>query len=359
MASGLVLPWRPAHFDTHAVTTTHPGWGNEARYFVLNQHLFDGPDDRIVILGASNVRDPFRPELMESRLPRWTVANAALSGAGIAELGDAIDLYYLQKGTGTEGRTVFVLGLNYIQFQPSPYVDGQENPLATEALRNGLRARVGGRLVSRLPRPVEDGIETLSRPQVIAAGLPRRLFSLVFTNPHLPVIKNFMDRFRGDDPLSRWTEFIGEQGDLNTVTVPAEFRPALTAQRLAASGGDRPLPPEGFEQLAQIIAQIRANGDEVVIVELPLPHWHAAGAPVTEASFVAGLDRVLQRSAGDPGVDRVSLRAFDADDNFFDSAHPKPRLWPVFSAGLADRLAASPALMTDAPPVREAQAAGR
>ena len=358
VVSGLILPWRPAHFDTHSVTTSQPGWGNEARYFVLNQHLFAGHRNRIVILGASNMRDPFRPALMERRLPSWSVANASLSGAGIGELGDAVDLYYLEKGSGTEGRTVFVLGLNYIQFLPSPYVNGVENPLATEAMRGGLRGREDGRLVARLPRGLEDGAETLYRPQAIVASLPRRAFSLVFVNPHLPLLKDAVDRFRPDDPLAQWTEFIGEQGDLNTVTVPEAFRPALTAQRLAAAGGDRPLSADGFEQLSRIIARIRANGDEVVIVELPLPRWHAEGARVTEASFSAGLTGVLQRSQGDPGVARVSLREFDADENFFDSAHPKPRLWPVFSARLAELLATSPAVMTDAPAARD-QASAR
>ncbi|RZJ27815.1 MAG: hypothetical protein EON85_10415, partial [Brevundimonas sp.] len=282
VASGVVLPWRPSHFDTHAVTTTHTSWGSEARYFVLNQHLFAGPDNRIVILGASNVRDPFRPALMERRLPQWKIANAALSGAGISELGDAVDLFYQEKGAGTEGRTVFVLGLNYIQFLPSPYGKGQENPLASEALRGGLRARQDGHLVALTPRPVEDGTEVLFRPQAIVASLPRQTFSAVFANRRLPMIKAVVDRFRGDDPLSRWTEFIGEQEDLNTVTVPDAFRPALTAQRLAAAGGDKPLSVAGFQELVAIIDRIRANGDEVVLVELPLPHWHAAGAPLTE-----------------------------------------------------------------------------
>src|SRR5690606_22896179 len=92
------IPWRSPHFDSAAPTTTQPGWGNEARYFMLNKPVFDTLDDRVLILGASNARDPFRPDIMEADLAGWKVANASLSGAGIGEIADAVDLYYLDRG---------------------------------------------------------------------------------------------------------------------------------------------------------------------------------------------------------------------------------------------------------------------
>lgn len=346
--SGLALPWRPTHFDTHVVNTTERGWVNEARYFVLNKRRLGEDGNRIVLLGASNNRDPFRPKIMEQGLPGWTVANASLSGASIGELGDAVDLIYLDRSADAQGRTVFVLGLNYLQFLPSPYVKGRDNPLATEAKRGGLHVRHDGVLEERYPEAIEQGLEAVFRPQAVAASMPRRAFSAVFVNPDLPAVKGLVDRFRGDDPLSRWTEFIGEQRDLNTVTVPDDIRAALLAQRLAGAGGDKPLPPEGFEQLAELVARIRARGDAVVIVELPLPDWHSDGVPLAEASFRDGVSTVVARSAGDRDVALVSLREFDGDDNFFDSAHPKPRMWPAFSRRLAAELAASGVLRTPA-----------
>jgi hypothetical protein len=341
--TALSLPWRPAHFDTQLANTTQRGWVNEGRYFVLNQHAFAEPGDRVVVLGASTARDPFRPELMEAHLPGWQVANAALSGAAVSELGDAVDLYYQERRPGS-GRTVFVFALTYLQFVPKTFPQGVDNPLAREAARGGLYAREDGALRAQYSRPVSTALNAVMRPQAVAASLPRRTFTAVFANPHLPLIKGLVDRFRGGDPLSRWVKHIGEQSDLDDITVPLSVQQALLAQRLAEAGGDRTLPPDEFRRLAAIVATIRAHGDAVVFVDLPLPGWHRSGVPLADRSYQSGVQALLTQYAGDPSVGFISLRAFDEDENFFDSGHTEPRLWPVLSARLAQDLAASPAL---------------
>ncbi|RZJ45145.1 MAG: hypothetical protein EON86_02000, partial [Brevundimonas sp.] len=155
LASGLSLPWRPVHFDTQLANTTQRGWVNEARYFVLNKRAFEEPGDRVVVLGASTARDPFRPELMQPRLLGWQVANAALSGAAVSELGDAVDLYYQERRPGS-GRTVFVFALTYLQFVPKSFPQGVDNPLATEAMRGGLYARENGALRTHEPEMADE-----------------------------------------------------------------------------------------------------------------------------------------------------------------------------------------------------------
>lgn len=352
--TAFALPWTPAQFDTAVVNTTERGWVNEARYFVLNRKAFAEADDDIVVIGASNARDPFRPDVMEAALPGWDVSNASLSGAMIDEVADAVDLVYLEQGAGSDRRTVFVIALNYLQFVPPNRPEGADNPLATEAMRGGLFEREGGRLQPGYPRPVGRAVEAVFRPQAVVASLPRRAFRAVFVNPDLPAVKNLVDRFRGDDPLSRWTETIGEHPDLDALNVPPDVQQALLEQRLAGMGGDRALPPDGFRRLAELIARIRARGDAVVILDLPLPEWHLAGVPLADASYRSGVAAVVSRHPG-PDVDFLSLRAFNDPDNFFDSAHAKPRLWPVMSRRLADMLAASPTLAEAAP----ASSAGR
>lgn len=348
--SGFAIPWRSPHFDTAVATTTQRGWVNEARYFVLNKQVFSEPEDRIVIIGASNARDPFRPEIMERSLPDWHVANASLSGAAIDEIADAVDLIYLEQGADAENRTAFVICLNYIQFIPPSRPEGTDSPLVSEALRGGMHQRTEGRLTSRYPRPVERLISAVFRPQTVAASLPRRAFRALFANPEFPAIKNFVDRFRDDDPLARWVEVIGEHPDLNSITVPDDVRQALMTQRLAGAGGDKALSEAGFRELAALVALIRSRGDSVVLVDLPLPDWHLSGVPVTDASYRSGVAEVLSRWEEDPAVAAMSLREFDDPDNFFDSGHTKPRLWPALSERLARMLAASPALASEPSP---------
>lgn len=343
--SGLELPWKPTPFDTIAATTSEKGWVNEARYFILNKDEFETPKPRVVVMGASTARDPFRPDVMQAELPGWTVANASLSGAPVDEISDSVDLYYQEQQGHEHGKTVFVFALSYLQLLPSP--PNVENPLGAEAKRGGLYYRHEGRLTARYPEPAEELVEAVFRPQAIVGSWPRRLFSAIFVNPDLPMIKDRVDVLRPKDPFSRWTEYIGEQRDLNVVVVPADVRQALLEQRLALSGGDKPLPPDQFAALDHMIAKIRVHGDAVVIADLPLPVWHREGVPVMDQSYRAGVDRVLARFANDPDVAQVSLRAFDGDNNFFDSSHPKPGLWPALSRLLAAELRGLPALRQD------------
>jgi hypothetical protein len=333
--SAVEIPFRPTHFDTQAPTTSEPGWDSDVRYFMLNKHRFSEPGDQMIVLGASTARDPFRPGLMQRALLGWKVANASLSGANISQIADEIDLIYREKAEKRSGKTIFVFALTYLQFRPTLYAEGQENPLATEAMRGSLYLRRQYQLVPRFNAPIEGALLTLFRPQAVAASLPHRAFKALFVNPSFPNIKAFVDRFRDRDPVARWTEFIGEHPDLNSIIVPPEMQTALMQQRLAATKGDTPLPPEEFVTLARTIKAIRSHGDGVVIVDLPLPQWHRRGAVIGDRSFLAGIEKIRAENRATGEIAFLSLREFDDDGNFFDSGHTKPRLWPVLSEKVA------------------------
>ncbi len=332
--TGAELPWRPKPFDTGVTNSTEPGWVNEARYVMLNTSAFAEPHDRIVILGASTSRDPFRPQLMEGALPGWQVANASLSGANVSEIADAVDVYYDARGKGQGKRTVFVFALTYLQFKPVRYAPGTSSPFATEAMRGGRYAREDGVLTPQLPDILEAAEEAAFRPQAIVASWPRRVGKAMFGNPDLPQLKALADRFRAGDPLARWTQAMGEARDLNDLTPPPEMQRALLAQRLS-DGGDTPYPDDEFVKLAATLHKIRAHGDMAVIADLPLPAWHRAGVPRLEAANDVRIASLVRSFGGDPAIGRVSLREFGNDADFFDSGHPKPRMWPIMSARLA------------------------
>jgi hypothetical protein len=330
LLADISIPRRADTFDTQLATTSELGWVNEQRYFMLNKSVLSRPANRVIILGASTARDPLRPQIMERNLPGWQVINASLSGAAISEIADQVDLIQ-QELSNRGGKNVFVLCLTYLQFRPVERPQGTDNPLGAEATRTGLFERRKGKLTPLFSPGAERSVMNLWRPHAVAASLPRRVFRSVFANPRLPWIKNNIDQFRGADPLARWTERIGETEDLNTLNVPADIQSALMAQRLSESDGDKPLPDTEFDRLESLIEQIRSQGDDVVIVDLPLPKWHRVGAIRMDTSY-------LERLASDPkvlststGYNWISLREFDEDQNFFDSGHTKPKLWPLIS----------------------------
>jgi hypothetical protein len=343
LSSMLELSWRPATFDTVAATTSEPGWVNEANYLMLNKSLFAEPANRVVITGASDARDPFRPDLMERRLPGWEVANASLSGAAIAEYRDLIDLYYNEHDRAGRGRTVWVFAVTFMQFRPSPYRNGVENPTATAAMHAGLfhRGR-DGRLVASYPPAVEHALEIALRPQVAASSWPRRIGRALIFESSIPGVKAIADRFRPNDPVQRWTDILRD-ADLDTLVIPPSVRRDLLARRLADAGGDIPSPAAEYVRFANLVRDIQAHGDAVVVCDLPLPDWHLAGFPRSEAFHETMIAR-LRQIFGSDRFGYMSMRDLGESDNYIDSAHPKPRLWPVMSARLADWLRSSPLL---------------
>lgn len=331
----LDIPARQPAFDSAVAVSTQPGWGTEARYFMYNKHRFADAGDRVVIMGASTARDPFRPDLIAPALPGWSVANASLSGAPVSEIADAIGLYYAERGaTGPERRTVFVLALTYLQLRPPQYAPGTDSPLATEAQRGGLYAREGGVLRAQFAPATEATILATLRPQTVVASLSRRWWRATWGNPDLPLLKQFADRFRARDPLSQWTEKIGSARNLDALDVPVDVQRALLAQRLADTRGDRAPADSEALRLEALVRMVRARGDDVIVVDLPLPTWHRKGVPAQDAAFLNVIGG-LQRSGQ---IGTFSMRDLDGDTNFYDSGHAKPRMWPIMSRKLAEFL---------------------
>lgn len=336
--SGAVLPPQ-RHFDTDVATTSEPWWTNEMRYLVLNAGYFARPGDRVVILGASNARGAFRPALIARGLPGRDIANAGVGGANVGEIADIVDVIRARQPRD-HGPTTYVIGSCYLLFERDARLwGGGTSPVAVEAMRAGLYARTReGRLAPRYPAWIDAAVVAALKPQAVVAHVPRAVGDAVLDNPALPRLKALGDRLRGQDPLAQWTRFLGQTPDLNTVEVPPSTRRALLAQRVAGMGGDHVLAPEQFVALDRLIRRVRAAGDRIVIADLPLPDWHLAGVPQAQASYVRGLAAVRHRHAGDRGVGYLSLADLGAAANFYDSAHAKPALWPVWSARLARHL---------------------
>jgi hypothetical protein len=336
--STLELSWRPAPFDSIAATTSEPGWVNEASYLMLNKSAFAEPANRVVITGASNARDPLRPDLVQRRLPGWEVANASLSGAEIAEYRDLVDLYYSERDRADGGRTIWVFGITFMQFRPSPYRNGVENPTATEAMRAGLFHRGSdGRLVASYPPVLEHAVETARRPQAMISSWPRRIARNLVFESSIPGVKAIADRFRPNDPVQRWTDYMRD-ADLDAIVIPPSVRNDLLARRLADAGGDIPSPAAEYVRFANLIRDIQAHGDAVVICDLPMPDWHLAGFPRSEAFHQAMMARLREMFGRNDHFGHLSMQDLDIGNNYIDSAHPKPRLWPIMSARLADWL---------------------
>lgn len=321
-----VLAISPAPtFDTDVTTRQQPLWGNPARYAVFHQSHFATDADRVVILGASNAREGLRPQIIDDTLPGWTVDDLGLSGAtlNVSELEDARQLVRDAQPDTRKGRTIYVLGLTYTVFADD--VPGTDNPVEQEMLRYQYVRGADGALHPRLPLAASPAISALARPLEFVRALPRVAARSVLTPELKASVKGLIGQAPAPGEPVDFGAFIAAQPDLNSVTLTDTMRADLLRERLGAAQGDRPLSDQQFRRLNVLIDRILAEGDAVVIADLPVPEWHLAGLPNRQASYRAQLSGVLARHAGDARVGYLDLSGLNAADDFYDSIHAKPR----------------------------------
>ena len=97
-----------------------------------------------------------------------------------------------------------------------------------------------------------------------------------------------------------------------------------------------------FARLDRMVGRLRASGARVVLVDLPIPHWHAEGSLLAK-DYRRRIDPQLDRLAALPGVRVLRLADDDSDDDFSDEVHPKPRVTSRWAARLAKGLQPEPA----------------
>lgn len=312
-------------FDTDVTTRQQPLWGNPARYAVFHQSHFARDTDRVVILGASNAREGLRPAIIDDALPGWTVDDLGLSGAtlNVSELEDARQLVRDVQTDARTGRTIYVLGLTYTVFADD--VPGTDNSVEQEMLRYQYARTDDGALTPRLPLAASPAISALARPLEFIRALPRVTAREVLTPELKARAKALIGQAPGPGEPVDFGAFIAAQPDLDAVVLTDAMRADLLRERLGAAQGDRPLSDQQFRRLDALIARILADGDAVVIADLPVPGWHLAGLPNRQASYRAQLAAVLARHAGDARVGYLDLSGLNAADDFYDSIHAKPR----------------------------------
>ena len=75
----------------------------------------------------------------------------------------------------------------------------------------------------------------------------------------------------------------------------------------------------------------------MLLVDLPIPRWHSEGSALAR-DYRERLERALPSLCSQPGVRLLRLADQDANDDFSDEVHPKPRVSPRWAARLAEAL---------------------
>ena len=300
----------------------------EPKYLFLNRSALRADEDRLILLGASNVVSGFRPRELQPLLPDVVVNNLGVSGSNITELRQAFELIRAVQAPTAPERTTYVIGIWYGMFVPDALKwhtadrHGGETDLDIERYRYGFFRRSADGPIQVLPSDYLELGSALVRPFLMVDRLAR----------------NATDTLRASF-LKNQPKRTEEQR--NAARVKPEDQARFLAFWKAQFGEATTVPDEQFTVLSELVTEMLDSGSKVVVVDLPLPSWHADQAPLN-ASYLALISATLRQFSGRPGFSYLNMQSDFPDDEFVDEAHPKPRARPQWARKLAEFLNGSP-----------------
>jgi hypothetical protein len=270
---------------------------------VYNRSALSVIRPQVILVGASNLQ---KVPVSELDVPGFAAANISVAGSNLAEIGRLVELAYEAMPPVTRGRNIFVIGVWYGEFCN---LHGSVWQSINQQLTGYGLYRVGpdNSVVRTIPSSLLSPVLTAIRPLLVA----QRLWG------SLRDAGNSLARFAiSGDPGQVAVDQLAQ----NNVIVDAAARQKLNEKREAMC---TKIDPATFVMLDQIVDRITRNADRAIIVDLPIPHWHAVGVPLFAAyqrAKVQGFSSALSHE----GASYLDLQSSLGEDDFYDSVHPKP-----------------------------------
>lgn len=273
---------------------------------VYNRLPLAKPGDHIVLIGASNMV-PIPTNIVASRLGHGAVSNMSIDGSTVQDWPRIVSLAYEMISKADYRHTTFVAGVWYGTFLSEGA--SVTSPLNNELTRFGIyKHDRTGRVILAIPQSMLPIALLGVRPFILSSRIWE---SLGYAN--LTVSRAALSGSKiagGADVFSRNVAVVDTAARRAMLLDLRNTQPHAVANNAFVALGD----------LAQTISQ---SGGRLVIVDLPIPSWHAQGAPAF-ADYQKRKGFFLQQILQIPGVSYVNMQSGFPDDDFYDSVHPKP-----------------------------------
>jgi len=322
----LVLSWVLVPYDgvgDRLNTARAPGslYLTEPKYVFMARARLNNPLDKAILLGASNMGAGFKQGEVQSRVPNLEVHNLAVGGSNIGQLAQVVDLVRELQTPEARRHNVYVMGLWYGLFTDDKarwYTldrHAGDTDIDIERYRYGFYKRGEAGAVPLLP------------PRYFDTGL-------LLVHPNL-----VLDRVARDLTASLRSVVSGKPPALtdaqrNAVVIGDAQKQKYLAFWRDYTDGAATVNDTSIGVLEHTIESILAEGGRVVLVDMPIPHWHAQGSPLA-ADYHRRVGALLAGLRGRAGVTVLSMAEAN-DEDFSDEVHPKPRV----TGHWADQLAA-------------------
>ncbi|MDO9315469.1 MAG: hypothetical protein Q7T97_13075 [Burkholderiaceae bacterium] len=302
----------------------------EPKYVFMARSQLNSVADKVLLLGASNMLVGFKQAQVQALLPDIEVHNLSVGGSNIGQVSQIVDLIREVQSPEARRHNTYVIGLWYGVFASdkarwnTPDRHAGDTDIDIERYRYGFYRRTDAGAVPVLPPGYLDAGVLLIHPYLVldrtARDLTRSLREFMAAKP-----PSMTDAQRNavviDDAdqrkyLAFWRDYMGSTDTL----------------------GDAP-----FQVLQRTVEGILAEGGRVILVDMPIPRWHARASPLS-ADYRTHLDSLLSGLQGHAEVTVLRIDGADADEDFSDEVHPKPRVTEHWAQHLAAAIKASTAL---------------
>ncbi|MDF3064453.1 MAG: hypothetical protein K0R38_54 [Polyangiaceae bacterium] len=295
----------------------------EPKYVFFSRSRLNTEQDKILVLGASNALVGFKQRELQAALPEREVHNVSVSGSNITQMRQVVELVQEVQTPAAREHNTFVLGLWYGVFASNrarwetPDRHAGDTDIDLERYRYGFYRRG------------EHGAEPLLPP------------SLLDTGGHLVHPYLALDALTRDATRSLRERLSGKPRKLtdaerNERLVGASEQAGYLAFWRKYMGNVERLEDAPFQILEKTVDDIVRAGGQVVLVDMPIPSWHAAGSPLY-ADYSRRMETLLPELAARERVRVVRIAGSDNGD-FSDEVHPKPRVTALWSETLASAL---------------------
>ena len=296
----------------------------EPKYVFLDRAAVRRDASRIVFVGASNTAVGFKQREVQQLVPSSEVDNLSVGGSNMTQVAQIVELVQDLQSPAARRRTTFVIGMWYGMFVP----DGIR--WATADRHNGDTDIDIERYRYGFYRRSDTGPRQILPSNQLSLGVMLIHPYLVFDELSRRASKGLRERLSGKPPRRA-------DDERNACIVLEADRVRALKYWREQMQSDGPIAEEQFLVLRDLVARILAQGSKAVLVELPIPHWHAERSPFYP-NYLNRKKTLLSVLQGKPGFSYLEMTDKNDDLDFSDEVHPKPRVTPLWATQVATLL---------------------
>jgi hypothetical protein len=299
-------------------------FATEPKYVFLNRAAVRPGANRVVFVGASNTSVGFKQPEVQQLLPSAEIDNLSVGGSNITQVAQIVELIQELQTPAARRRTTFVIGMWYGMFVPDDLRWATSDRHKGDTDIDIERYRYG------FYRRSDNGPKQILPSNELSFGVMLIHPYLVFDDLSRAVSKGLRARLRGK-PAGR------TDADRNATILSEEDRVVALKYWRDQMHSDGSIAEEQFLVLRNLIDRILEQGSKALLIDLPIPRWHAERSPFypdylnRKTALLAGLD-------GKPGFSYLEMADKDDDADFSDEVHPKPRVTPLWAKQVAAHL---------------------